>query len=145
MGSRNQSTLLVSDDARQVIYNGTHYAFNKSEARAFQVLLKTWQLGIRARKGSVILLSIGSRRALLGLVFKHKSKCPKRTWMHPAWGTLIIHTRTPELNGYYQLNLEPGTVISRITEEDFAIPPPPVSTRKRWRKRIAPTILNGSK
>jgi len=143
MSSTDNPYLLFGPGAHVVNHNGTLYYFNDSEAQAFEILLKAWQSGLPARKGSDILdvLDLGSAFRLQQ-VFKHKATRPKRKWVNPAWGTLII--RTPELRGFYQLNLEPGTSVGGVTEEEPSTPPPLVRSRKRWRKRLAHTSCNGS-
>lgn len=115
MSSTNNPYLLVGRGARVVNHNGTLYFFNLSEAQAFEILLNAWESDLPPRKGSEILHALDmSGTFRLGPVFKHRAARPTRKRVNRAWGTLII--QTPELRGFYQLNLEPGTVISRVND-----------------------------
>lgn len=116
-----QSFLRLSVGAYQVNHNGKLYSFNRSEARAFEILLQAWKSDLPSVAGSFILDKLERESfSRLKQVFTHRRKSPKSVWVNEAWGTLIIGT--PGKLGAYQLALDPGTVVDQLSEADLSPP-----------------------
>ena len=75
-----------NDDFTKVIWNGERYAFNKTQARVIEYLLRNK----RASEESIGEY-IGSDNEYYRLRHTFRQKKGNKSVMHPAWGTMIVN------------------------------------------------------
>ncbi len=93
----NMEVFEHSEDFTSVIWFGTKYGFNKTQAKCIEILWKEWEKGKFGLSEKTISEGIGSsdENYKLKNTFRTKKKNKGGGYiMHPAWGTMIVPADT---------------------------------------------------